>query len=74
MKSLLIDGAYNATVGYGWSGTVTPVKAGYTFNPPNRQYTNVDDHHTGQSLFVGKVPDQLGPNLNTRYGVDQDQC
>ena len=31
------DGKYNANVPYGWSGTVIPVKAGYTFDPPRLQ-------------------------------------
>ncbi|MFZ2145605.1 MAG: hypothetical protein WAV28_00175 [Sedimentisphaerales bacterium] len=32
------DGTYSAVVKYGWSGTVTPVKAGYTFDPLEIQY------------------------------------
>ncbi len=32
------DGTYSADVKYGWSGTVTPTKAGYTFDPPQIQY------------------------------------
>jgi hypothetical protein len=34
-------GLYSATVDYGWSGTVIPTKAGYTFGPAQRIYTNV---------------------------------
>ena len=35
------NGNYSFTVPYGWSGTVTPTKAGYTFTPPSLMYTNV---------------------------------
>jgi photosystem II stability/assembly factor-like uncharacterized protein len=34
-------GEYIAVVPPGWSGTVTPTRAGYAFDPPNRIYTNV---------------------------------
>ena len=36
-----VGGLYNVTVNYGWSGTVTPVKEGYTFEPPERQYSDL---------------------------------
>jgi len=35
------DGKYASIVDYGWSGTVQPVKEGYTFDTANRQYTDV---------------------------------
>ena len=35
------DGTYKATVPYGWSGKVTPIKGGYTFDPPSKSYTDV---------------------------------
>jgi hypothetical protein len=34
-------GAYTATVNYGWSGTVTPAHAYYTFDPESSTYTKV---------------------------------
>ena len=34
-------GYYSIPVPAGWSGTVTPVKAGFTFTPANRSYNNV---------------------------------
>lgn len=42
------DGFYSCDVPYNWSGTVTPSKAGYTFDPENRIYTNV----------VAEIPNQ----------------
>lgn len=40
------EGNYNADVSYGWSGTVTPEKAGYTFTPSTNTYTNISTHLT----------------------------
>ncbi|HJW32119.1 MAG TPA: putative Ig domain-containing protein [Holophagaceae bacterium] len=34
-------GTYSFPVSYGWSGTVTPGKAGYTFSPASSTYSNV---------------------------------
>ena len=42
------NGNYAAQVGYGFSGTATPAKTGYTFNPPSRTYTNVTGNQTNQ--------------------------
>ncbi len=36
-----VGGIYNATIDYGWSGTVTPRKEGYIFDPPEQQYSDV---------------------------------
>jgi beta-lactam-binding protein with PASTA domain len=35
------NGYYHVTVPYGWSGNVTPVKEGYTFEPNMISYSNV---------------------------------
>lgn len=35
------DGTYTASVPAGWSGTATPVRVGYIFEPPSRTYTDV---------------------------------
>ena len=43
------SGNYVAPVKYGWSGTVTPVKEGYDFNPPSIPYENVLGDQTNQS-------------------------
>ena len=34
-------GSYSVQVEYGWSGTVTPIKEGYSFDPPSRTYTKI---------------------------------
>ncbi|HUU18100.1 MAG TPA: type II and III secretion system protein [Sedimentisphaerales bacterium] len=42
------NGNYSDAVKYGWSGTVTPVKAGYTFEPANRPYPKVTSDQSNQ--------------------------
>jgi type II secretory pathway component GspD/PulD (secretin) len=42
------NGKYSATVNYGWTGTVTPTKEGYTFQPPNKKYDPVTTNQTNQ--------------------------
>jgi photosystem II stability/assembly factor-like uncharacterized protein len=38
------NGYYTATVDSGWSGAVTPTKAGYTFDPESTSYNGVTDN------------------------------
>ncbi len=40
------------TVYYGWSGTATPVKTGYSFSPASRTYTSLVASQQNQD-FVG---------------------
>jgi hypothetical protein len=42
------SGQYTAMVNNGWSGTVTPTLAGYTFSPVSRTYTSVTTNQTTQ--------------------------
>jgi hypothetical protein len=55
------NGHYEVLVSCGWSGTVTPTKAEYTFNPPQRTYSNV-------------IADRLGQDYKdiTLYDLDDD--
>ena len=46
------SGNYSFYVSGGWSGTVTPSKANYTFSPPSRTYTNVVSIQIGQNYTV----------------------
>jgi hypothetical protein len=43
------SGNYSITVPYGWSGTITPYKAGYTFSPTSRNYGNLQSNQTSQN-------------------------
>jgi len=62
-------GGYSATVQFGWSGTVTPTKEGYTFDPPNREYIKVvspqsDENYTSALLRLtisGTISSEGGP-------------
>jgi len=54
------DGYYSFPVSPGWSGTVTPSKPGYTFNPPFRQYVNVSAYQMAQHFTSSIIP---GSNL-----------
>ncbi len=42
------SGVYVGAEAVGWSGTVTPTLAGYTFSPANRVYTNLISNQTAQ--------------------------
>ena len=56
------DGKYLIKVPYGWSGTITPEKEGYTFDPPSMPYTNVTT-----DIIDGK-PVLPAPPETTRVG------
>ena len=47
------SGNYSFTELYNWSGTVTPSRAGVTFSPASRTYTNVTAAKTGQNFKIG---------------------
>ncbi|MHC5083475.1 MAG: hypothetical protein ACYTET_06000, partial [Planctomycetota bacterium] len=38
------DGYYQVIIPAGWSGTVTPRRIGYTFDPPQRSYVDLQDY------------------------------
>ena len=39
-------GIYTAQIEYNWSGTVTPTKEGFVFNPPSKEYSAVAQNQT----------------------------
>jgi hypothetical protein len=45
-------GTYSCTVPEGWTGTVTPVLAGYAFTPGSRSYGNVTANATAQGYVA----------------------
>ena len=49
------NGYYRAEVNYGWSGTVTPTKKGFTFSPPRRQYTSVTSDQTNRNYISQRI-------------------
>ena len=50
------NGYYSSTVSYGWSGTVTPSKSGYSFSPPSTTYSSVtsnqNQNYTGTKIVI----------------------
>jgi len=50
------SGNYSATVDYGWSGTVTPTLAGYTFSPPSKSYSDVTSDQTQDYTATAITP------------------
>ncbi|MBN1509364.1 MAG: type II and III secretion system protein [Sedimentisphaerales bacterium] len=64
------NGVYSVEVRYGWSGTVTPVRAGYTFEPKQRAYTNITEDKTTedytptmQTFTIAGTTDKSGVKL-----------
>ena len=51
------NGYYQATVEYGWSGTVRPTKDGFTFFPPELSYSSVKRDQKKQNYS----PRMIGP-------------
>jgi len=53
------SGYYSHTVVSGWSGTATPSKAGYSFDPLSRSYSNVTSDISGQDYtgYVEELPE-----------------
>ncbi len=45
------QGNYRCTIPYGWSGSVTPKKVGYTFDPPSRTYDKVVSNWHNESYI-----------------------
>lgn len=43
------NGDYSLIVPSGWTGAVTPARAGFTFTPANRSYSNVSSNHSSQN-------------------------
>jgi hypothetical protein len=67
-----INGNYSYMVSYGWSGTVTPSKPGYTFTPAHRSYTNVTANLPNQDFTAVPVaPPQISLNRTQLcFGAD----
>jgi|GEM_PF-576857 len=71
------NGRYAAKVLYGWAGAVTPVKVGYQFTPPFRQYPPLRKDWVGENYGPGVIRFTISGNVGmpgvTIQGVPQ-QC
>ena len=64
-------GYYSATVAFGFSGTVTPLRTGWVFNPPDRSYVHLEGDCSGNDYLgrratftiSGRVTDEHGMSL-----------
>jgi hypothetical protein len=63
------SGNYSASVSSGWSGTVAPALAGYTFNPPSQSYTGLTANQSGQDYVATPPPLQISGNVHTSAGA-----
>jgi hypothetical protein len=78
------DGSYSLSVPSGWSGTVTPSHACYTFSPTSRTYNNVTTNQIAQDytpmfdnssgcaevdVYIGGGPDPIAS-----YGIGPGQA
>jgi hypothetical protein len=50
-----VNGYYSVTVNYGWTGTITPAKNFYLFNPANRDYSPVTANINSQD-YTASIP------------------
>lgn len=69
------SGYYSATVSYGWKGTITPTKSGYSFDPPTRSYSNVTSNQSDQN-YTRIPPTRVEENLIDKkpmvFALDQN--
>jgi len=49
------NGFYSVMVDYGWSGTVTPEKRGYAFEPVFRNFSNVTSNQLNQNFAATQI-------------------
>ncbi|MCK5058702.1 MAG: SBBP repeat-containing protein, partial [Candidatus Aminicenantes bacterium] len=59
------DGYYNHTVEKNWSGTVTPSKTGYAFNPAQRTYNTVTSDRGSQDYTAYEINLSLNVSRET---------
>ncbi len=57
-------GFYQATIDYGWSGRVTPLKEGYKFGPPYQPYTNIVRDMMHQDFEPVPITREISGDIN----------
>jgi hypothetical protein len=71
-------GLYLATVPYNWSGTITPILAGYQFSPESRSYTNVTTDQNDQDYTATLITFTISGTTHmdgvTMNGLPGDPC
>ena len=64
------SGRYRAYIDPGWSGTVTPFKANYKFNPSSRDYSNVNVDQRNQNYTASRAQNTLTIQTGTKGSPD----
>ncbi|UCF17135.1 MAG: hypothetical protein JSW59_06675, partial [Phycisphaerales bacterium] len=62
------SGSYTATVEHGWSGTVTPTKEGYEFQPASAQFTNILGPQSGQDIVATLLRRKISGTVRSSKG------
>ncbi len=66
------NGNYSRSVTYGWSGSATPSKSGYNFDPPSTPYSNVTSNQSGKN-FTGTAAGGSDPGSNNDDSEEADE-
>ncbi|KPK53045.1 MAG: hypothetical protein AMS22_08000 [Thiotrichales bacterium SG8_50] len=64
------NGYYNATVVYGWAGTVKPVKEGYTFEPASKSYQRVTADMAAEDYIPTPITYTISGRVTGAEGVE----
>jgi hypothetical protein len=57
------DGSYRVLVEFGWSGTVTPAREGYWFEPAERVYAQVTADHGNQNYKAQRITFEISGSV-----------
>ncbi|MDT8301526.1 MAG: hypothetical protein RQ760_08580 [Sedimentisphaerales bacterium] len=63
------DGTYSVEVKYGWSGTITPEKAGYIFDPAEIEYPELYGSEVNRDYYVSKEKRTISGTIRTDKGT-----
>jgi hypothetical protein len=63
------SGNYSVNVPYGYTGTATPSKTGYTFSPASRPYSSLTADQTGQDYTATPPPVVVSGSVKTSFST-----
>jgi hypothetical protein len=66
------NGNYSRSVTYGWSGSATPAKSGYNFDPTSIPYANVTSNQSGKD-FTGTAAGGSDPGSNSGDSEEEEE-
>jgi len=67
------NGNYSLLISHHWSGAITPSRAGYTFTPASRNYTDVQSDLYGQN-YAAQGGGPVSYYVNIATGNDNNTC